>query len=75
MDLLRPSTQTTHCPYKGTASYWSVEIDGNVHDDIVWTYKTPLPESTKIAGLAAFFDERVDVYVDGELQPRQLPRH
>jgi uncharacterized protein (DUF427 family) len=70
MDLLRPSAHTSSCPYKGHATYWSVEINGTVHDDIVWTYKTPLPESQKIAGLAAFYDEHVDVYVDGNLQPR-----
>jgi uncharacterized protein (DUF427 family) len=65
MDLLRPSTTVTHCPYKGTASYWSLEVNGTVHDDLVWTYRTPLPESTKIAGLVCFYNEKVDLYVDG----------
>ena len=70
MDLLRPSVTQSHCPYKGTASYWSVEAGGQVHPDLVWIYRTPLPESQKIAGLACFYDEKVDVYLDGELQPR-----
>ena len=39
-----------------------------VHEDIVWIYRTPLPESQKIAGLACFYDEKADVYLDGELQ-------
>jgi uncharacterized protein (DUF427 family) len=39
-----------------------------VHSDIVWIYRAPLPESQKIAGLACFYDEKVDVYLDGELQ-------
>jgi uncharacterized protein (DUF427 family) len=73
MDLLRPSRRTTRCPYKGTANYWSVEIAGKVHEDLVWIYRTPLPESQKIAGLAAFYNERVDLYVDGVLQPRARP--
>ena len=70
MDLLRPSEAHTHCPYKGIATYWTVEIDGTRHEDAVWSYRSPLPESQKIAGLAAFYNERVDLYVDGELQER-----
>ncbi|MBO0838487.1 MAG: DUF427 domain-containing protein, partial [Actinobacteria bacterium] len=54
-DLLRPSQTQSHCPYKGTASYWSVEAGGRVHEDVVWIYRAPLPESQKIAGLAAFY--------------------
>jgi uncharacterized protein (DUF427 family) len=69
-DLLRPSATLSHCPYKGTASYWSVDAGQGVHDDIVWIYRTPLPESQKVAGLACFYNEKVDVYLDGELQAR-----
>ena len=68
MDLLRPSDSETHCPYKGTASYWSVDTGRAEHRDIVWTYRLPLPESQKIAGLAYFYTEKVDLFVDGELQ-------
>lgn len=70
MDLLTPSDTETHCPYKGTANYWNVVLDGKVHPDAVWTYRTPFPESQKIAGLASFYNERVELYVDGELQER-----
>ena len=70
-DLLRPSGTRTHCPYKGSAEYWDVVLpDGSVHENIVWGYRTPLPESQKVAGLLAFYDEKVDVYLDGEQQPR-----
>jgi uncharacterized protein (DUF427 family) len=62
--MLRPSTTQTHCPYKGTASYWSVDTGKSLHEDIVWMYRSPLPESQKVAGLAAFYDEKVDVFVD-----------
>jgi uncharacterized protein (DUF427 family) len=69
--LLRPSETVSHCPYKGTAAYWSVDTgSGPVRDDIVWTYRAPLPESQKVAGLACFYDEKVDVYLDGVLQDR-----
>jgi uncharacterized protein (DUF427 family) len=70
MDLLRPSTTTSRCPYKGTASYWSVEAGGQLAEDVVWTYRTPLLESVKIAGLACFYNERVDIWLDGILQER-----
>jgi uncharacterized protein (DUF427 family) len=70
MDLLRPSSTTTHCPYKGTAGYRTVEIEGRRYEDVVWFYRAPLPESQKIAGLACFYNERVDLYVDGVLQER-----
>ena len=65
-----PGAPQTHCPYKGTASYWSVQTAEGLREDLVWIYRTPLPESQKVAGLACFYDEKVDVYLDGELQPR-----
>jgi uncharacterized protein (DUF427 family) len=70
MDLLRPSDTQTHCPYKGTASYWNVAIGDVEHRDLVWCYRAPLPESQKVAGLACFYNEKVDIYLDGELQER-----
>jgi uncharacterized protein (DUF427 family) len=69
-DLLRPTNSVTRCPYKGNASWWSLEVDGTAYDDLVWMYRLPTPESHSIAGLMAFYDERVDVYVDDELQER-----
>ena len=70
LNLLRPSATLSHCPYKGTASYWSVDTGQAVHADIVWIYRTPLPESQKIAGLACFYNEKTDFYLDGVLQER-----
>lgn len=70
MDLLRPSETSTHCPYKGTASYWSVDTGTRVHQDVVWMYRTPFPESQKVAGLVCFYNERADIVLDGEPQPR-----
>jgi uncharacterized protein (DUF427 family) len=67
-DLLRPTDSQTHCPYKGTAGYFAVDTGATVHPDLVWIYRTPLPESQKIAGLVCFYTEKVDLYLDGELQ-------
>jgi len=70
MDLLTPTDTHTACPYKGTADYWSVTIGDVVHEDLVWGYKIPVHESANIAGLVSFYNEKVDIYVDGELQER-----
>jgi len=67
---LEPSDTVTRCPYKGTASYFSVRVGDRVHDDIAWTYPEPVLECPRIAGLIAFFNERVDLVVDGVRQPR-----
>jgi uncharacterized protein (DUF427 family) len=72
MDLLEPSTTRTQCPYKGTASYWSVRSDDAVEKDLAWSYPTPLPEVNKIENLVCFFNEVVDTFVDGELQPKPI---
>lgn len=70
MDLLTPSDTETHCPYKGTAGYWHLDVNGTRHDDFAWIYRAPLPESQKVAGLVSFYNEKVDLYLDGELQER-----
>lgn len=67
---LRASEKRTSCPYKGHASYWSVDAGGRRHEDVAWTYATTLPDTGLLAGLVAFFDERVDVIVDGERRER-----
>lgn len=67
---LTPTETHTRCPYKGVASYWNVSVAGNVHRDLVWCYPDPIPECPKIKGLLAFYNEKVDLYVDGELQER-----
>jgi uncharacterized protein (DUF427 family) len=69
-ELLTPSATQTHCPYKGTAAYWSMTINGSTYDDFVWIYRSPLPESQKITGLACFYNEKVDIFIDDVLQER-----
>lgn len=71
LDLLLPSALTTACPYKGVASYFSVALPGRkVVDDIVWVYPAPIPQIPQIANHLCFYNEHVDVVVDGELQER-----
>lgn len=70
LDLLEPSDTTTRCPYKGVASYWSIRAGGILHQDLAWTYELPIPECPKIENLVSFFNERVDIDVDGVRIPR-----
>ncbi len=72
MELLTPTATNSRCPYKGTASYWTVTTPGGEHADWAWSYPSPFRESAAIAGLVAFFDERVDLVVDGVDQPRPV---
>ncbi|HTI34524.1 MAG TPA: DUF427 domain-containing protein [Miltoncostaea sp.] len=74
MDLLTHTVLETHCPYKGRAEYWSVRAGGVLEGDVAWSYPAPLPESQKIAGLVCFYDERVDIHVDGVLQERPVTK-
>ena len=74
MDLLTPTESVSHCPYKGQAEYWSVRAEDGVHDDLAWSYRAPFAESQKIAGLIAFYNEKVDIYVDGVRQARPITK-
>ncbi len=71
-DLLVASATRTRCPYKGEAVYWSIEAGGTRLDDAVWSYPAPIPETPKIENLLSFFNERLDIVVDGVLQERPV---
>ena len=63
---LEPSGTQSLCPYKGvTSGYWSARVGDTVHDDIAWTYNTPLPAVAPITNLVAFYNEKLDLTVDG----------
>ncbi|TDL25675.1 DUF427-domain-containing protein [Rickenella mellea] len=72
MDLLVPSELTTECPYKGVASYYSVNMpeSSRLIENIVWWYRSPLPECGGIKGFVAFYDEKVDFWIDDQKQAR-----
>jgi uncharacterized protein (DUF427 family) len=69
-DLLRPTNRETTCPFKGEASYWSLEVGDDVQENVVWSYETPIPDAEGITGLMCFYNELVDLTVDGERLPR-----
>jgi uncharacterized protein (DUF427 family) len=70
---LEDSETITRCPYKGAASYHSVRLDdGTVERDLIWCYREPRDEVGRIRGLLCFFNERVDLELDGELQERPV---
>jgi uncharacterized protein (DUF427 family) len=74
LDLLISTDTVSHCPYKGQAEYWLVRAADTIHEDLAWSYRTPLPESQKIARLIAFYNEKVDIYLDGDLQERPVTK-
>lgn len=65
---LKESQTETYCPYKGRAKYYNVEIEGKSYQDLVWWYQYPTKESIEITGSLCFYNEKVDVYVDGILE-------
>ncbi len=71
-EALVASDKQTECPYKGVASYRSVEAGGERVKDLVWYYPDPIPAAGKIKDHLCFFNEKVDLEVDGE--PQQRPQ-
>ena len=61
MALLKRSERTTHCPYKGDASYFSIVSDGKTIADAIWTYETPFPAMAEISGHLAFYPDKVKI--------------
>src|SRR3954468_19281269 len=68
LDLMIPSDSVSHCPYKGRAEYWSIRAPDGLYPHPAGSYPTPLSESQKVAGLIAFYNEKLDIHVDGVLQ-------
>jgi len=62
---LRPSETESYCPYKGMANYYHLVVGGKEIKDAVWYYKYPTAESALVAGRLCFYNEKVDVFVDG----------
>ena len=69
---LTPSGTRTYCAYTGQASYWSAAAGDRVVPDIAWTYQQPGHDAARVGGLIAFFNERLDVIVDGERLERPI---
>jgi uncharacterized protein (DUF427 family) len=70
-DHLLASETTTACPYKGrTSGYWSVRVGERTEADLAWAYDFPTRQLAPITGLVAFYNEKVDISIDGEPLPR-----
>lgn len=70
-DLLAPSAQRTTCPYKGSAAYWSIRVNGGFRENAAWYYADPLPECSRIRDYICFDPDKVDrLEVEGELLPK-----
>ena len=71
MGLLARTPQSTHCPYKGDAAYYSLSVDGRTAENAVWTYEAPFPATAAIKEHLAFYPARVDRIeeVDEEVEP------
>jgi uncharacterized protein (DUF427 family) len=73
-ELIEPTKTVTSCPYKGDANYYSIIIDGKEYKDHIWWYRYPTPESIAIAGRLCFYNEKVDIYIDGVKEGRPKTR-
>lgn len=70
---LEASDTVSACPYKGrTSDYWSVRVNDELHKDLAWSYAFPTREILPIAGLIAFYNEKVDTFIDGKLLNRPI---
>jgi uncharacterized protein (DUF427 family) len=69
-ELLEPSPTRSRCAYKGSASYWHVRVGDRLLEDLVWSYPDPQHDGEPVRDLYCFFNERVDLELDGEVQKR-----
>jgi uncharacterized protein (DUF427 family) len=60
MALTAKTAHSTHCPYKGDATYYTIKADGREAENAIWSYEAPFPAMKEIAGLLAFYPNRVD---------------
>ena len=58
--LFERTANSTHCPYKGDASYYTIKVDGREAENAIWSYETPFPAMSEITGYLAFYPNRVD---------------
>jgi uncharacterized protein (DUF427 family) len=75
MEYMSRTERVTHCPYKGEAAYYTLDMDGQIAENVVWTYEHPFPALSEIEGRLAFYADRVEVYEvdDTAVNPRHRP--
>jgi len=70
---LVPTATVTACPYKGkTSGYWSIRAGGTVYPDLAWAYDFPTRQLLPITGMIAFYNEKLDIAVDGQRLDRPV---
>ncbi|MBA3301340.1 MAG: DUF427 domain-containing protein [Thermoleophilaceae bacterium] len=65
-DLVEASDHTTHCPFKGDAAYWHVRVGDRVAENAIWSYPEPVEATPWLDGLAAFYVDALDEWLDEE---------
>lgn len=66
VDLLVPGRGSSHCEWKGEASYWSLRVGGELLENVAWSYENPYPEFAAIRGYLSFYPGHVECRVGGE---------
>ena len=74
MDLLVPSDRRTNCPFKGNASYWSLDVGGTKKENAVWSYEDPYDEASSVKGYLALDWNSIDTWLDGDTELVEPPR-
>ncbi|MFN3523866.1 MAG: DUF427 domain-containing protein [Phenylobacterium sp.] len=74
MEYFSRTDRSTHCPYKGDASYYSLLMDGDLVENIAWSYEEPYPAMEEIRGRIAFYPDQVKIYEveDAKVNPHHL---
>lgn len=79
MAFLGRTDRSTHCPYKGHANYYSIDMDGHIAENAVWTYEDPYPAMDIIRGYLAFYPNQVTIHelpgAPGEISPDEVIKH
>ena len=65
MAVFERTSHSTHCPYKGDASYYSIRVGDKLAENAIWSYEQPFPAVAEISGLLAFYPNRVDKIEEG----------
>jgi uncharacterized protein (DUF427 family)/class 3 adenylate cyclase len=74
MDCLVRTTLETHCPFKGNASYWSLEVGDKVSENAVWSYEEPYRDAEKIRGYLSFYRHRIAAMYEGDEEAAFMER-